>query len=236
MLAKSRQEAKEYEGADAIPGWMVEALDANGDDRYLCWGNYEDYMGSGEGWASPQEVASPSELWELDDLNELANFYFMAYREARTCPDCEGYGYNEETRRLLDTWSAVGGWEGGLTQDEVDALFDAGCIAGEEAPAAEEFNAGEPFLDAMACHVCVRARATRLGVYGHCPTCEGEGALTLDSKWRLGLQMWFLHPRKGASRGLVCTDVSEDELPWVYAYLRQARDRMAAVFAAVPKG
>ena len=240
MYAKRRNDAQE----DYVE-WMLGALDANG-DRYFSWGNHEDYMcDDSDRWSSPVEVSSPSELWELDDFNEVANFYFFAYRNEKTCPDCDGRCYNEETRRLDGSFYGRGGWERDLTQDEIDALFAKGRIRWEdESPDANEYNSRArtdvpPFYydhDAIDRMICVRTRAKRLGVFGWCPTCDGRGSLTVDNHWRLGLQLWVLHPRKGASRGLICTDIAEGELPQVYAYLRGARDRMANVWAALPEG
>lgn len=233
--------ASDIQGAEnpVVPEWMTRALEANGTGRYLYWGNHDDIMAEGDGWCEPQELSSPSELWRLDELNELVNFYFVVYRDEKLCPDCDGDGYNDATRKLVDTWYSHrnpegSSWEYMLTQDEVQALFDAGRIPEDECPDAVEYNSRHVFHDAINEHICVKARATRLGFYGLCPTCDGDGSVYIDDEWRLGLQMWFLHPRKGASRGVFCTDITEDELDGVFEYLMQARERMANVFAGLP--
>lgn len=42
---------------------------------------------------------------------------------------------------------------------------------------------------------------------------------------KLGIQMWFIHPRKGSSRGVIIKEIKESELPDVYSYLIEARNR-----------
>ena len=54
--------------------WMVDCLKMNPD--YPFWGNHEDYMMGGSGWDKPVELESFDELWTLDELNEVVNFYF----------------------------------------------------------------------------------------------------------------------------------------------------------------
>lgn len=107
--------------------WALEALKLN--PPYLGWGNYEDYMGSKEGgWDSPQELEGPEELWSLDDLNELVNFYFFLEREGHECADCEGRGFGPEKNRIFKNFykhMAKPGehWAYDLTKDEVETLF-----------------------------------------------------------------------------------------------------------------
>jgi hypothetical protein len=106
--------------------WQIDCLKLN--PNYNSWGNDEGYMSDENGqWSSPIQLDSVSELFELDDLNELINFYF----------NIENNGY---------------------------------------------------------------------------------GAL-------LGLQMWFIHPRKGASRGVYLKEIREDEVKIVIDYLKEARNR-----------
>lgn len=106
--------------------WQLEQLKLNPD--YCSWGNYEDYMTSHSQWGSPVEIDCFDECWELDELNEMINFYFE--------------------------------------------------ISNEDG--------------------------------GEC---------------KLRLQMWFIHPRKGSSRGVIIKEIKESELPDVYSYLIEARNR-----------
>jgi len=91
---------KEIEKIKPAP-WMLELLDLNPD--YCCWGPYEDYMaGRDKGWRSPCFFDSWEDFegWELDDLNELVNFYFEVERPTEECHSCGGNGYNPETSRI----------------------------------------------------------------------------------------------------------------------------------------
>ncbi len=77
--------------------WMVRVLKFNPD--YTGWGPHEDYMADDkEGWNSRQLPNTWSEFgpWELDDLNELANFYFSVERDSKECPSCGGSGYHPD--------------------------------------------------------------------------------------------------------------------------------------------
>lgn len=88
--------------------------------------------------------------------------------------------------------------------------------------------------DAINRWIAVEARAKHLGVYGHCPHCT-DGVIYDEPKAKLGLQLWILHPRKGAARGVEIEEILEEELPEVYAYLQSAAERNAKRFSKLPK-
>ena len=223
--------------------WKVDALFVN--PPYTAWGNDEDYMcDKHAGRGAPVELDDVRELWKLDELNELVNFYFFLNRESTTCPDCE-YGYNPETDAIARDWYGHNcadskGWQYDLGQVEVQALFDKGRLRGyATCPTADEINAESSkhalFFDAIDHMICTKARAKSLGVYGLCPTCHGEGYVYDDDYFSLGCQMWFLHPRKGAARGVRLNHIeTEEDLEIVYAYLREAARRNADRFSKVP--
>lgn len=79
--------------------------------------------------------------------------------------------------------------------------------------------------DAINRFICITRRAERLGVYGVCTKCEGKGYNFTEEKVHLGLQMWFIHPRKGASRGVYLKNIEKEELPKVIEYLKEAKKR-----------
>lgn len=79
--------------------------------------------------------------------------------------------------------------------------------------------------DAINRSICVRARAEHLGVWEYCPTCEGEGEVFTEDFATVSLQLWILHPRKGASRGVRIHNIKESDLPKVYELLRTAKQR-----------
>lgn len=78
--------------------------------------------------------------------------------------------------------------------------------------------------DAINHWVAVKARAEHLGVYGECKHCT-EGRIYDEPFARVGLQLWYLHPRKGCSRGVYIKNIKEEELPEVFAYLLEAKER-----------
>ncbi len=109
-------------------------------------------------------------------------------------------------------WRVVGDcrrWCHSLTQDEVDALVDAGRLmdfthtwkAGEgwnpkEPPyrptAAEvnEWSHSGMGHDAINRWVCVEARAKRFGVYGKCEVCGGEGEIWPSPEEKAAAEAW----------------------------------------------
>lgn len=121
------------------------------------------------------------------------------YKYVGECPACGGCGYNEETKRIGDEFYSFEDrskrWCDKVTQDEVDALVEAGRLRewrGKEEGwitvprTAEEVNAvnrdDAPMLggdfhrhDAINRHILVETRAKRLGVYGLCELCGGAG-------------------------------------------------------------
>lgn len=212
--------------------WMVDALKLNPD--YNGWGNGEGYMTEkGNGWGVSSRIDTIEELWELDEFNELVNFYFSISRESEPCNTCDQIGYNHETTRIYKDWydfdNTGARWCNNITQDEVDALWREGRLKFDfkEKPTAEQVNSWRNGHghDAINHHICVKQRAERLGVYGLCGKCDGKGYIFTEYKAKLKLQMWILHPRKGASRGLLLTNIEKDELPVVIEYLIKARDR-----------
>ncbi len=256
-----QESQKELEQLNA-ENWQIELLKKN--NAYVWWGCYEDYMSNQDkGWRS--RVITPnweSHNWELDELNELVNFYFEVYRKNHECPHCKGNNLNEATYQLSEDWYDFANtgrkWCDNITDVEVLALAKSGRLHnfvkdnfrfdeeigkwtmwknGEkieldkmpELPSADEVNDkaknGRGFgHDAINRWVCTKARAEHLGIYGHCSHCEG-GYVYDEPKARVALQLWYIHPRKGCSRGVYIEDIKEEDIPSVIAYLKEARDR-----------
>ncbi len=84
--------------------------------------------------------------------------------------------------------------------------------------------------DAINHWICVKARAKHLGVYGHCEHCQG-GYIYDEDKAKVSLQLWVLHPRKGASRGVYIKHIKKEDMPKVIEYLKEARKRNYNRFA-----
>lgn len=129
------------------------------------------------------------------------------------CCACGGCGYNPETRAIGDAWYSFGDrgkrWCHDITQDEVDALVEAGRLHDfthnfrrgigwvpkdpTHHPTAAEVNkwSRHPLgHDDINKWICVRTRATRLGVYGNCPECGGAGGRWLCEAGRALYDEW----------------------------------------------
>jgi hypothetical protein len=96
-----RSEAKRLEA----PQWMLDVLKVN--PEYCGWGPHEDYMWKeGTGWDSRVIKNSWSDFgpWQLDDLNEIANFYFEIGRESKECPTCAGRFYHPDAQWISESF------------------------------------------------------------------------------------------------------------------------------------
>ncbi len=214
--------------------WQIDCLALNPD--YTCWGNYEDYMcDKNGGWSSPIELESFSDLWELDDLNEVVNFYFFIDRKNHECPCCQGSGLNKETNELSRSWydfeETGKRWCDNINDSEVGALWENYRLRCdfESKPTAQEVNALQKqhnIHDAINRWICVKKRAEDLGVYGNCEN-DGcvDGIIYDEPNATLKLQLWFILPRKCASRGVVVNRITQEDLPKVIEYLKNARER-----------
>lgn len=240
--------------------WMLDLLELN--PSYLSWGPHEDYMiTKGEGWNSTQilEGWTAFKPWELDDLNECVNFYFQVDRESAPCEHCDQTGHNPETKQIAEDWydfeHTGRRWCDKITQHEVDALIAAnrltditstfvrgeGWVKKDPMPevTAEMVNAmqegaGLNSHDAINRMICVQARAEREGVYGHCVHCDGQGYIYTKPAAQVNLVLWWLHPRKGCSRGIEVQNIQQSELPEVFAFLCKAAERNAERFSKIP--
>lgn len=93
-------------------------------------------------------------------------------------------------------WGQTRRWSDRLTQDEADALADAGRLrhAGlGERPTAEQVNEWSRNgvgHDAINRWICIEARARRLGVFGKCHACGGSGELWATEEARRMSEEW----------------------------------------------
>lgn len=234
--------------------WMVDCLKMN--PNYVYWGPYEDYMcGDGKGWDSRviSEDWEDFGPWSLDELNEVVNFYFEVSRASEQCASCDGSRLNEETKQIHDDWYSFdkedwipcgenrrynnSAWHNHLTQLEVDALWDEKRLHSfKEKPTpgqVNEWNKTGMGHDAINQWICVKARAKDQGVYGLCEKCGGEGSIYTEPSAKLGLILWFIHPRKGCSRGVHIKEIKRETLPAVIEYLREAAKRNQNRFSKI---
>lgn len=125
------------------------------------------------------------------------------------CKACDGSGYNPETKRISDAFYDFEGtgnkWKDKITQDEVDALLAEKRLydfteRGIEHPTAEQVNAWERHdpsspvrglgHDAINRWILIETRAKRLGVWGHCQYCNGEGVLYSSPEHKKAYEEW----------------------------------------------
>jgi hypothetical protein len=219
--------------------WMVECLKLN--PSYVHWAPGDDSMPNGgtvDTWAEFAEFT-------LDDWNEVVHFYFHIDRASKTCEACDGSGLNPATHQISEDFYDSSGtgrrWVDAITQDEANALAEGGRIpkgtTADAVNAANRRSSGGIFAslghDAINRYILVETRARRLGVYGMCPTCSGDGHVFVEPAAKLGITLWILHPRKGASRGTEIVSIEREEIPTVLRFLSEAAKRNAERFAMV---
>lgn len=135
-------------------------------------------------------------------LNVVWKGYCNPYPAKVTCHHCEGEGVNTATLKLSRSFRPFGnrnrGWHDKITQDEVQALVDKNRLmafthtwkkgegqkrrSDNYIPTADEVNAVQSkgllhTHDFFNKWILVKARAERLGVYGECRWCRGNGTL-----------------------------------------------------------
>ncbi len=235
--------------------WQINLLKLN--PEYVHWGPYEDYMTEKKAqWSSGIFEDSWQDFgpWSLDDLNELVNFYFEVNRASKDCPDCDGTGYGPETKILSDEWYSFGKEEwvnidgtrrynslahsNNITQIEVDALWEAKRLRDfKEKPTPEqvnEWNQKGRGHDAINKWICLEALAKEKGYVYRCEECDGKAYIYTAPNSTASLVLWFLHPRKGCSRGVEVKNILESDLPAIFEYLQEAATRNADRFSKIP--
>jgi len=137
-----------------------------------------------------------AEEWMLDAL-KLNNCYNpWGNFEDHMSSKSEGWGSPVEIDRVSELWKLDS------CNEVVSFYFDVDA-EGEECPKCDD--GGE-----------VNGKT--------CSQCEGEGYFYTD-KATLRLQLWILHPRKGASRGVYLKEIKRSELSKVVSYLLEASER-----------
>jgi hypothetical protein len=91
----------------------------------------------------------------------------------------------------------------------------------------EEVNAGAGH-DAINRSICVRTRCKRLGIWGYCESCNGDGYMPVDLKGRLQLVLWIVNPATGQNYGLEVDNIEQADLDSVYDFLGGMRDRLVS--------
>lgn len=242
----SKYDKEELEQLNPEP-WQIELLMMN--PEYPHWGPHEDYMWDEKGgWSSRILKESWSDFgpFKLDDLNECVHFYFSVNRESEKCPFCLGGGYHIESREVVNGFYAHmndkrESWADKLTQDEVNALVGEGRLRDltreGHHPTAEEVNDWHRKgmgHDAINRHILIKARLQRLRLPENCEDCSGRGYIYTKPSAHVSLTLWWLHPRKGSSRGIEIARIEREEIPSVFKLLREAAQRNADRFSKIP--
>jgi hypothetical protein len=213
------------------------------------------------GWRTPIFIDGWENMnIELDELNEVVNFYFQITREAKRCAACNETGYNPKTKRISDDFydfeNTGRRWCAKITQDEVEALQEHGRLrirgkkdgkpawVKKDGLTAEEVNIanerGRPALgdyrhDGINRSILIEIRAKRMGVWGYCEKCEGHGYIFIEPTARMNLVLWLIHPRKGTGRGVEIKSIKREDLPAIKAFLAEAARRNADRFKGIMK-
>lgn len=168
--------------------------------------------------------------------------------------------YKPEFRAFCEEMrNGDGFWSDKLIQAEVDALVAEGRLmdythdfksgkgweekpggAKKHTPTAAEVNAAQnsqkPGLhghDSLNESVCVRARCERFGIPVTCMVCDGHGSVYTAPAGTLGINLWFIHPRKGCSRGVEILSIEKSELKAVFKFIRDGAKRNEQRFQRV---
>lgn len=224
--------------------WMIELLRLN--PEYVFWGPSEDYMTTEGQWCGPVRVATWKQFdWQLNTLNECVNFYFEIVRASEPCSSCEQSGYNPATSRIANDFYDFSGtgrrWCDDITEDELQALQAEGRVQNSTLAAVNGANRKGSIArggfslrhDAISRHILIETRARRLGVFGLCSECQGEGNCYTAPAAHVELVLWMLHPRKGSSRGVQIQLVEHDDLVSIRSWLGLAAERNAQRFDKV---
>lgn len=137
---------------------------------------------------------------------------------SQDCIVCNSTGENPETRQIGEDWYDFEGtgrrWCDKITQDEVDALIEHGRLfdfthrfvpgKGWEkidpspvvtAEMVNEWSKNGFGHDAINRWICVETRAKRLGVYGDCPVCKGDGRIWFSDEVKEKSEKWYDNER-----------------------------------------
>ena len=153
--------------------------------------------------------------------------------------------YGKEFEEFCDEMVSHDSWDDRITQDELNALIKENRIRekdGENLPTLKEVNRANKTTakmvwdlnhDAINKSILVSRRCERLGVPRTCPDCSGRGYVYTAPSAHINLVLWYLHPRKGCSRGIEVKNIQQNDLPAVYKLLNTAAERNAERFKAI---
>lgn len=134
-----------------------------------------------------------------------------------------GDNFKEFCEKLRD---GSGYWKDSLTKEDYEALEKEG----------RKHDASDPFsIDCISRMILCKSRCQRMGIPCDCYECDGKGYIYTSEKCHVDIILWILHPRKGASRGVRIKNIEQHQLPDVFKYLREAKDRNTERFSRIPE-
>jgi hypothetical protein len=144
--------------------------------------------------------------------------------------------YGTAFREFCDEMRLHGSWADRITEDEAQAIIAKGrAKQGDTAASinARQKGGGFESHDAINRWILIEQRCKRLGLPLHCPACDGHGHVFTEPEAHVSLVLWWLHPRKGCSRGIEIERIQQDDLPAVQAFLKAAAQRNAERFSGL---
>ena len=189
---------------ESEPEWMEEAVATN--PSYTGWGVGDDYM------CPPHKEGGKDNGWRSGVENETWDKALML-DDLNECVHFK-FSTHQESRKCV---KCVNGWS-----EEAEAIYQR---VQDENRKAKDWSS-QPYDQVL-------RECEAKGYSSHCEVCDGAGYISYGP-FRLQVQFWFLVPRKGCSRGARVLNVTQEELPEVYAFLRHAAIRNARNFARVP--
>lgn len=182
---------------------------------------YHMYAADGKGWASQ---LTQDEVDALLDHGRLSDLVSMPTLTALERLVAEG---------KIDRSSAMQRWES--RNRAVDVTCKDGTIRNYQVRWRDQVSAEEVnqlsdtrglFHDAINQWICVEQRAKRLGVWGKCRICKGDGRVYTEPKGRLMLVLWVANPKTGQSYGVEIHNITKAEIPAVHTYIRECGARL----------
>lgn len=86
--------------------------------------------------------------------------------------------------------------------------------------------------DAINRWICVKTRAKRLGVYGKCQDCQGQGYMETSDPYFM-LTLWMFNTETGANRGIDIKGIQERELMLTKLYLKEQYEKLKKRFQSL---
>jgi len=192
---------------------------------YVGWGPEEDYTcepGRTVYHATWQDFLGAVQT----PAREIHDFYFEHHVESEDCACCAGSGKNEKYAELERNFHGPRGWGKNLSQEEIDALAEAGRLGrnvgkGDVTPETLGRHLGPIGHDAINRWILVPVRAKRLGIStDDCFECVGTGKVPVADAV-IKLHVWTFDTAAGTSRVDTVQSIAPDEIGEVRQFMEE---------------